>query len=55
LQIDINVRRTGRFGESKRIVEQGFGRADLNEQRREPFQIGIDRRGQRRAGIGAIR
>ena len=35
--------RTGRFGESKRIVEQGFGRADLNEQRCEPFQIGIDR------------
>src|SRR5205814_8062045 len=43
LQIDVDIRGSGGFRQSKRIIEQGLGRANLDEQWREPIKIGIDR------------
>jgi hypothetical protein len=48
LQRDPNVRRAGPRGDLGCIVEQGLGAADLNEQRRQTLEIGIQRGGKRR-------
>ena len=41
-------------GEPHRVIELGFGRADLYQQRRQSSEVGINRRRQRRPGIGAV-
>src|SRR5438874_12251583 len=54
LKIDVNVRGTRDLGKSQRVVEQRLGSADLDEQGREPGEVGIDGRCQRRTRIGAV-
>jgi len=42
-------------GEPHRVIEQGFGRADLDQQGRQSSEIGIDWRRQRRPWVGTVR
>src|SRR5258708_22396403 len=41
LQIHTDIRRTGDFGQPDRIVKQGFRRADLDQQWRQPGESGL--------------
>lgn len=46
LQIDADISGARGFGQRDRVVEQSFRRADLDQERRQPFEIGVDWRGQ---------
>src|SRR6516165_7764868 len=48
LEADADIRGPGGPGEAQRVVEQGLGGPDLDEERREAPEVGIDRRRQRR-------
>ena len=52
LEADADIRSAGGPGEAQRVVEQGLGGPDLNEERREAPEVGIDRRRQRRTRVG---
>src|SRR5262249_56812262 len=52
LQIDADIVSAGRLGQPDRVVKQGLRRADLDQKRRQAFEIGIDWRGQWRARVG---
>ena len=54
LQIYAHVGRTGRLGQLDRIVEQGFRSTDLNQQWGKTGKVGVDRRCQSRARVGAV-
>src|SRR5229473_4852182 len=54
LEFDAHVGGAGQPGEADRIVEQRLGGTDLDQQRRQAREIGIERRRERRAGIGAV-
>ena len=43
------------LGQADRVVEQGLAGADLDQQRREAGEVGVERRRQRRARIGAAK
>jgi hypothetical protein len=51
-QCGVHLRGAGDGCEPQGIVEEGFRGADLDEQRRQAAQIGMQRRDQRQAGIG---
>jgi len=51
-QGDIDARGFGTFCDTGRVIEQNFGVADVNQQRRQPAQIGIKRREPWRLQIG---
>ena len=53
LELDSDARRFRAIGETVRIIEQGLGLAYLDQQRRQAFQVGIERRGERRTRIFA--
>ena len=42
-EFDANAGFPGTFGEASGIVAQDFVLADVNEQRRKPFEIGVER------------
>ncbi len=54
LQRHRHVRRARHAGQPYRVVQQCFRRADLDIQRRDAFQVGVNRRRQRRPRIGAV-
>src|SRR5229473_4354179 len=54
LELDMHIGGAGQFGEADRVVEQRFGGADLDQQRRQASEIGVERRRERRARIGAV-
>ena len=57
-----DVGRAGRGGEADRVVEQGLGRTDLDQGRRQSLEIGVERRearvfpvhSRRRKGVGQL-
>jgi len=55
LQIDADIGGAGRFGQPDRVVKQGLRRTDLDQQRRQALEIGVDWRGQWRARVGGRR
>jgi hypothetical protein len=52
LQLDRHVVLGGAGGQSYGVVQQDLVRTDLDEQGREPRQVGEDRAGQGRGGVG---
>ena len=54
LQIDRDIGGAGELGEANRIVEQDLCRTHLYQQRRQPAQIGVERRGERRTRYAAF-
>src|SRR6202790_1662946 len=54
LERDLHARLARALGQPSRVVEQSFRGADLDEQRRQSREVGIQRRGERTARILAI-
>ena len=52
-ELDLNARGLRTIGDAVRVIEQGLGVADLDQQGRQAFQIGIER-GKRCARILAL-
>src|SRR5260370_23979388 len=51
-QLDGNASGASTFGEARGVIAQDFVRAHVNEKRRKAGEIGVERGGQRGAGIG---
>ena len=51
LERDLDARFARAFGQPRRVIHQRFRSANLNQQRRQPRKVGIQRRRERMATI----